>query len=120
MFVLVRVDLARLIQDEVPMVYVLFAEMFFFYEATVGINYKLEICRKALNFKGFKLSRTKTKYMECKFSNRWQRTKELLIIEREVVERDHFRKELITIVGEEVVQRDYFLIYDQLHIIMEK
>lgn len=30
------------------------------------INYKLDLWREALEYKGFKLSRIKSKYMECK------------------------------------------------------
>ncbi|GMP51562.1 hypothetical protein CsSME_00017746 [Camellia sinensis var. sinensis] len=38
-------------------------------ETKEGVNTKLEIWRKALESKGFRISRTKTEYMECKFSN---------------------------------------------------
>ncbi|EXB80302.1 hypothetical protein L484_025158 [Morus notabilis] len=34
-----------------------------------GINRKLELWRQTLETKGFKLSRTKTEYMHCRFSN---------------------------------------------------
>ncbi|KAG5590762.1 hypothetical protein H5410_041276 [Solanum commersonii] len=33
-----------------------------------GVNVKLEVWRQTLETKGFKLSRTKTEYVECKFS----------------------------------------------------
>ena len=38
-------------------------------ETKEGVNTKLEIWRKILESKGFRISRTKTEYMECKFSN---------------------------------------------------
>lgn len=47
--------------------------------------------REILESKGYKLVRTKTEYMECKFNSRRQRY-----------------KELVTIVGEEVTQIDQF------------
>ncbi|XP_016461338.1 uncharacterized protein LOC107784688 [Nicotiana tabacum] len=34
-----------------------------------GVNERLEVWRQTLKSNGFKLSRTKTEYMECKFSN---------------------------------------------------
>lgn len=34
-----------------------------------GVNDKREIWRQILEFKGFRLSRTKTEYFECKFSD---------------------------------------------------
>ena len=36
-------------------------------ETRGGVNERLEIWRHALESKGFKLSRTKTEYLECKF-----------------------------------------------------
>ncbi|XP_070014490.1 uncharacterized protein [Nicotiana sylvestris] len=38
-------------------------------ETRCGINWRLEVWRQALESKGFKLSRTKTEYVECKFSD---------------------------------------------------
>ena len=38
-------------------------------ETREEVNTKLEICRKALESKGFRINRTKTEYIECKFSN---------------------------------------------------
>ena len=37
-------------------------------ETRAGVNAKLELWRQTLESRGFRLSRTKTKYMECKFS----------------------------------------------------
>ncbi|XP_070045741.1 uncharacterized protein [Nicotiana tomentosiformis] len=37
-------------------------------EKREGVNEKLEVWRQALESKGLKLSRTKTEYLECKFS----------------------------------------------------
>ncbi|PHT48085.1 Phosphoenolpyruvate carboxylase 4 [Capsicum baccatum] len=38
-------------------------------ESREGVNNKLEIWRQTLEAKGFRLSRTKTEYLECKFSD---------------------------------------------------
>ncbi|XP_060173953.1 uncharacterized protein LOC132604455 [Lycium barbarum] len=38
-------------------------------ESRSGVNAKLEVWRQTLESKGFKLSRTKTEYLECKFSD---------------------------------------------------
>ena len=37
-------------------------------ESRVGVNRKLELWRRTLESKGFRLSRTKTEYMMCDFS----------------------------------------------------
>ena len=37
-------------------------------ESRAGVNERLEVWRQALESKGFKLSKTKTEYLECKFS----------------------------------------------------
>lgn len=34
-----------------------------------GVNVKIEVWRQALETKGLRLSRTKTEYVECKFSD---------------------------------------------------
>ncbi|XP_059311034.1 uncharacterized protein LOC132062494 [Lycium ferocissimum] len=38
-------------------------------ESRSGVNARLEVWRQTLESKGFKLSRTKTEYLECKFSD---------------------------------------------------
>ncbi|PKA66268.1 ubiquitin-protein ligase E3 C [Apostasia shenzhenica] len=56
------------IQDEVPWC-MLFADDIVLVEKTKeGAKAKLELWRNALEFKGFHLSRSKTEYMECTFS----------------------------------------------------
>ncbi|XP_070039662.1 uncharacterized protein [Nicotiana tomentosiformis] len=39
-------------------------------ETRSGVNTRLEVWRQTLESKGFKLSRTKAEYLECKFSDR--------------------------------------------------
>nr|XP_009587807.1 uncharacterized protein LOC104085473 [Nicotiana tomentosiformis] len=40
-----------------------------FHQTRGGVNERLEIWRQTLEYKGFKLRRTKTKYLECKFND---------------------------------------------------
>ncbi|XP_070005767.1 uncharacterized protein [Nicotiana sylvestris] len=56
------------IQGEVPW-YMLFADDIVLIDETrTGVNEILEVWRQTLESKGFKLSRSKTEYLECKFS----------------------------------------------------
>ena len=48
----------------------LFADDIVLLDETRGVNAKLELWRKTLETKKFRLSRCKTEYMECKFSQR--------------------------------------------------
>ena len=51
------------------MVYMLFADDIVLIDETrAGVNERLEVWRQTLESKGFKLSRSKTEYLECKFS----------------------------------------------------
>ncbi|XP_070010636.1 uncharacterized protein [Nicotiana sylvestris] len=68
LFALVMDALTHHIQEEVPW-YMLFAEDIVLIDKTRGsVNERLEVWRHDLESKGFKLSRTKTEYLECKFS----------------------------------------------------
>ncbi|XP_070043213.1 secreted RxLR effector protein 78-like [Nicotiana tomentosiformis] len=69
LFALVMDVLSRHIQGEVPW-YMLFADDIVLIDETrSGVNGRLEVWRQTLESKGFKLSRTKTEYLECKFSD---------------------------------------------------
>lgn len=48
---------------------VLFADVVLIDETHNGVNAKLDVWRQNLESQGFKLSRTKTEYLECKFSD---------------------------------------------------
>ena len=61
-------ELTRAIQDEIPWC-MLFADYIVLIDETrVRVNAKLELWRQSLESRAFRLSRTKTEYMECKFS----------------------------------------------------
>ena len=61
LFALVMDEITRDIQGEIPWC-MLFAD------DVVLVNRKLELLRRTLESKGFRLSRTKTEYMMCDFS----------------------------------------------------
>ncbi|KAK9083489.1 hypothetical protein Scep_029960 [Stephania cephalantha] len=56
------------------------------------VNRKLELLRNTLEFKGFKLSRTKIEYMHCEFRNTRHRDDGVVKLgEVEVPKVNHFR-----------------------------
>nr|XP_009622333.1 uncharacterized protein LOC104113756 [Nicotiana tomentosiformis] len=59
--------LTRHIQGEVPWCMLFADDIVLIDETRDGVNVKLEVWRETLESKGFKLSRSKTKYLECKF-----------------------------------------------------
>nr|XP_009800188.1 PREDICTED: uncharacterized protein LOC104246132 [Nicotiana sylvestris] len=61
--------LSRYIQREVPWCMLFADDIVLIDETRIGVNARLEVWRKTLESKGFKLSRTKTEYLECKFSD---------------------------------------------------
>ena len=74
-------------------------------ETREGINTKLEIWRKALESKGFRISRTKTEYMKCKFSisnSNNESRGEVKIENQELPKSEHFHYlgSIITTAGE--------------------
>ncbi|KAF3631376.1 Cell division cycle protein 48 -like protein [Capsicum annuum] len=61
-------------------------------ESRQGVNDKLEVWRQTLESKGFRLSRTKTEYLECKFSD--SRREEEVVVKLDsqaVCKRDSFK-----------------------------
>ncbi|XP_070025231.1 uncharacterized protein [Nicotiana sylvestris] len=61
-------SLTRHIQEEVPWCLLFADDIVLIDETQGGVNERLEVWRHTLESKGFKLSRTKTEYLECKFS----------------------------------------------------
>ncbi|GMP75906.1 hypothetical protein CsSME_00032827 [Camellia sinensis var. sinensis] len=100
---LVMDELTRNIQDDVPWYTHFVDDTVLVNETRGGVNTKLEIWREALEFKGFLISRTKTKYIECKFSNSNNESRgEVKIENQELPKSEHFRYlgSIITTVGE--------------------
>ncbi|XP_070007528.1 uncharacterized protein [Nicotiana sylvestris] len=68
LFVLVMHVLTYYIQGEVPWCMLFTDDIVLIDEMRAGVNERLEVWRQALESKGFKVSRTKIKYLECKLS----------------------------------------------------
>nr|XP_033512282.1 uncharacterized protein LOC108945319 [Nicotiana tomentosiformis] len=69
LFALAMDALTLHIQGEVPWCMMFADDIVLIDETRGGVNKILEVWRQALESKGFKLSRTKTEYLECKFSD---------------------------------------------------
>ncbi|KAF3678770.1 Callose synthase 5 [Capsicum annuum] len=69
LFALVMDVLTQSIQGEVPWCMLFADDVVLIDETWGGVNEKLEVWRQTLESKGFRLSRFKTKYLECKFSD---------------------------------------------------
>ncbi|XP_060190818.1 uncharacterized protein LOC132620134 [Lycium barbarum] len=72
LFVVAMDALTSHIQGEVPWCMLFADDIVLIDESRSGVNGRLEVWRQTLESKGFKLSRTKTEYLECKFSDEGQ------------------------------------------------
>ncbi|KAG2546901.1 hypothetical protein PVAP13_9KG051657 [Panicum virgatum] len=61
-------EVTRDIQGEIPWCMLFADDVVLVDESRAGVNRKLELWRRTLESKGFRLSRTKTEYMMCNFS----------------------------------------------------
>ena len=68
LFFIVMDELTRAIQDGILWCMLFADDIVLVDETRVRVNAKLELWRQTLESRGFRLSRTKTEYMECKFS----------------------------------------------------
>ncbi|KAL4186166.1 hypothetical protein AMTRI_Chr09g12850 [Amborella trichopoda] len=85
-------DLTRHLHDEVPWCMSFADDIVFIDENRNSVNTKLEPWRDALKSKGFKINRTKTEHLECKFSNTRSRDEEVIKIDGHVKQkRPHLR-----------------------------
>ncbi|PHT52732.1 Brefeldin A-inhibited guanine nucleotide-exchange protein 5 [Capsicum baccatum] len=69
LFALVMDVLTRRIQGEVPWCMLFADDIVLIDETRGGVNDKLEVWRQTLESKGFRLNRSKTEYLECKFND---------------------------------------------------
>ena len=68
LFTTVMDELTRGIQDEIPWCMLFADDIVLIDESREGVNTKLECWRDSLEVRGFRLSRSKTEYLHCKFS----------------------------------------------------
>ena len=60
--------MSRGIQDDIPWCMLFADDIVLIDESREGVNTKLERWRDTLEVKGFRLSRSKTEYLHCRFS----------------------------------------------------
>ncbi|XP_060178058.1 uncharacterized protein LOC132607992 [Lycium barbarum] len=86
------------IQGEVPWCMLFADDIVLIDESQSGVNARLEVWRQTLESKGFKLSRTKTEYLECKFSNGIQVEDEDVQLDTQVIPKKESFKYLGSII----------------------
>ena len=69
LFTLVMDEVTRHIQEDIPWCMLFADDIVLIDETARGVNAKLEIWRETLESQGFRISKSKTEYMECKFSD---------------------------------------------------
>ncbi|KAF3640857.1 putative aspartic proteinase-like protein 2-like isoform X2 [Capsicum annuum] len=84
--------LTRRIQGEVPWCMLFADDVVLIDETRGGVNDKLEVWRQTLESKGFRVSRSKTEYVECKFNDVRRENEVVVKLEaQEVCKRDNFK-----------------------------
>ncbi|KAF3666428.1 putative transmembrane protein 56-B-like isoform X2 [Capsicum annuum] len=107
LFALVMDVLTRSIQREVPWCMLFVDDVVLIDEFRQGVTDKLEVWRKTLESKGFRLSRTKTEYLECKFSDSRQEYEVVVKLDSQMVyKRDSFTYLGSTIQGNGEIDED--------------
>ncbi|KAF3634463.1 hypothetical protein FXO38_02596 [Capsicum annuum] len=78
-------------------------------QTRVCVNDKLEVWRQTLESKGFKLSRSKTEYLVCKFNDMRQENEVVVRLDSQgVCKRDNFKYLGSLIQGNDVIDEDVF------------
>ncbi|KAM3395257.1 hypothetical protein P3S68_004262 [Capsicum galapagoense] len=92
LFALVMDVLTRRIQGEVPWCMLFADDVVLIDETRGGVNDKLEVWRQTLESKGFRVSRSKTEYVECKFNDVRRENEVVVKLEsQEVCKKDSFK-----------------------------
>ncbi|KAF3658908.1 putative zinc finger CCCH domain-containing protein 4-like [Capsicum annuum] len=95
------------LQGDVPWCMLFADDVVLIDELLQGVSDKLEVWRQTLESKGFRLSRTKTKYLECKFSDSRQEEKVVMKLDSQAVcKRDSFKYLGFTIQGNGEIDED--------------
>ncbi|XP_047265649.1 uncharacterized protein LOC124897153 [Capsicum annuum] len=107
LFALVMDVLTRRIQGKVPRCMLFADDIVLIDEMREGVNEKLEVWRQTPESKGFRLSRSKTEYMECKFSDLRQEDDVVVRLDyQDVCKRDNFKYLGFMIQGNDEIDED--------------
>ncbi|KAL6575106.1 hypothetical protein OROMI_012391 [Orobanche minor] len=91
-------ELTRGIQNDVPWCMMFADDIVLIDETKVGVQQKLELWRDTLEARGFRLSRSKTEYMECRFSDNSDREAGMITFDGKVVHGSTFFRYLGSII----------------------
>ncbi|KAL6526475.1 hypothetical protein OROGR_015565 [Orobanche gracilis] len=98
LFAIVMDKLTRGIQNDVPWCMMFADDIVLIDETKVGVQQKLELWRDTLEARDFRLSRSKTEYMECRFSDNSDREAEMITFDGKVVHGSTFFRYLGSII----------------------
>ncbi|KAL6515354.1 hypothetical protein OROHE_018986 [Orobanche hederae] len=98
LFAIVMDELTRGIQTDVPWCMMFADDIVLIEETKVGVQQKLELWRDTLEARGFRLSRSKTEYMECRFSDNSDREAGMITFDGKVVHGSTFFRYLGSII----------------------
>ncbi|WP_375667144.1 RNA-directed DNA polymerase, partial [Bartonella sp. AC326YNZD] len=92
LFAIVVDELTKHVQEDVSWCMLFADDIVLVDETKEGVNGKLELWRDALESRGFRISRTKTEYMECNFSKiQHTQTQVVTIDGQQLAKSAHFR-----------------------------
>ncbi|KAL6543328.1 hypothetical protein OROHE_010848 [Orobanche hederae] len=98
LFAIVMDELTRGIQTDVPWCMMFADDIVLIEETKVGVQQKLELWRDTSEARGFRLSRSKTEYMECRFSDNSDREAGMITFDGKVVHGSTFFRYLGSII----------------------
>ena len=84
-------EVTRDIQGDIPWCMLFVNDVVLVDKSRTGVNQKLELWRKTLESKGFRLSRTKTEYMRCDFGTTIREEEDISLEGQVVPRKDTFR-----------------------------
>nr|XP_016460957.1 PREDICTED: uncharacterized protein LOC107784344 [Nicotiana tabacum] len=107
LFALAMDVLIRHIQKEAPWCMLFADDIVLINKTRCGVNTRLEVWRQTLETKGFKLSRSKTKYLKCKCSDGTHEAEVEVKIDTQVIpKKDNFKYLGFVIQGNKEINED--------------
>lgn len=91
LFTIVMDEVTGSIQDDIPWCMMFADDIVLIDETREGVNNKLEVWRDTLESKGFRISRSKTEYVDCKFGDSRSDEGVITLDEKEITPSDYFR-----------------------------